>query len=106
MKKRIERKIIIPESISQHIEEEYRKSKTFRRAYDEEVLKLEICYKIARLRKSRHLTQQELAIKAHTTQQNISRLENPENSKISLHTLARLAVALKARINIDLVPQE
>ncbi|MDP2911899.1 MAG: helix-turn-helix transcriptional regulator [Candidatus Omnitrophota bacterium] len=97
---------IIPESIGQHIEREYRRSKAFRKAYDEEVLKLRICYKIAQLRKSMHLTQQELAIKAHTTQQNISRLENPENSKISLHTLTKLAVALKARISLDLVPQE
>ncbi len=105
MKKRIKRKTIVPESISQHIEEEYRKSKEFRKAYDEEVLRLKVAYKIAQLRKSRHLTQRELADRVGTTQQNISRLEDLENTQINLHTLTKLAIALKAKIVIDLVPQ-
>lgn len=105
MKKRIKKKVIVPESISQHIEEEYRKSKEFRKAYDEEVLRLKIAYKIAQLRKSRHLTQRELAEKVGTTQQNISRLEDLANTQINLHTLTKLAMALNARLTIDLVPQ-
>ena len=99
------RKIIIPESISQHIEEEYKKSPDFRKAYDEEVLKLKIAYKIIQLRRLRHLSQHELAKKAGTTQQNISRLEDSANTQITIHTLTRLAKALKARLTVDLVPQ-
>ena len=99
-------KAIIPESVGQHIEEQYKKSREFRKAYDEEVLMLKIAYKIAQLRKQRHVTQGELAKMVGTTQQTISRLEDSDNTKLTLHTLARVAVALKARLNIDLVPQE
>jgi len=67
---------------------------------------LKIAYKIAQLRKQRHVTQGELAKKIGTTQQTISRLEDSENVKITVHTLARLAMALKAKLSIDLVPQE
>ena len=100
------KKIITPGSISQHVEEQYRKGREFRKAYDEEVLMLKIAYKIAQLRKQRHVTQGELAKKIGTTQQTISRLEDSENVKVTVHTLARLAMALKARLSIDLVPQE
>ena len=99
------RHIIKPESVSQHIEEEYKKSREFRKAYDEEVLMLKIAYKIAQLRKQRHITQRGLAKMVGTTQQNISRLEDSDNTRVSLHTLARLAVALKARLSVDLIPQ-
>lgn len=98
-------KIIIPESISQHIEDEYRRSPEFRKAYDEEVLKLKIAYKIVQLRKMRHLSQKELANKIGTSQQNVSRLEDSTNAQITIHTLTRVAKALKARLMVDLVPQ-
>jgi DNA-binding Xre family transcriptional regulator len=106
MKRSLKKDYIIPESVGQHIEEQYKKSAAFRKAYNEEVMLLKIAYKIAQLRKQRHLTQGELARMIGTTQQNISRLEDSENTKVSLHTLARLAVALKARLSVDLVPQE
>ena len=107
MKKTVRRsKAITPESVGQHIEEQYRKSRDFRKAYDEEILMLKIAYKIAQLRKQRHVTQGELAKMVGTTQQTISRLEDSDNTKLTLHTLARVAMALKARLNIDLVPQE
>ena len=96
---------IVPESVGQHIEELYRKSPEFRKAYEEEVAMLKIAYKIAQLRKLRHLTQGQLAKRAGTTQQNISRLEDSSNTKLTVHTLARLAKALNARLSIDLIPQ-
>jgi len=106
MKKRgRKKKVIIPESVSQHIEEEYKKSPEFRKAYDEEVLKIKLAYKIVQLRKLRHLSQYELAKKVGTTQQNISRLEDSTNAQITLHTLTRLAKALKAKLSVELVPQ-
>ena len=100
------KKIITPESVSQHVEEQYKKSREFRKAYDEEVLMLKIAYKIAQLRKQRHVTQGELAKKIGTTQQTISRLEDSENTKVTVHTLARLAVALRAKLSIDLIPRD
>ncbi len=98
--------VIVPETIGQHIEEEYKKSPAFRRSYDEEVLLLKIAYKIAQLRKQRHITQGELARRMGTTQQTVSRLEDSKNTRVSVHTLTRLARALNARISIDIVPQE
>lgn len=98
-------KVIIPESISCHIEEQYKKSPEFRKAYDEEAGMLKLAYKISQLRKHRHITQSELAKRAGTTQQNISRLEDFSNTQVTLHTLIRLAKALHAKLNIDIIPQ-
>jgi DNA-binding XRE family transcriptional regulator len=85
---------------------EFRKSPEFRRAYDEEVARLQVGYKIAQLRQMRHLSQTELAKKVNTTQQTISRLEDLRNSRINIKTLARLAAALRARLSIDFIPNE
>lgn len=99
------KKRITPESVSKHIEEEYRASRDFRKAYDEEVLFLKIAYKIAQLRKQRHISQGDLAKMIGTTQQTISRLEDSGNTQVTLHTLARVASALKARLSVELIPQ-
>lgn len=96
---------IIPESVKQHVEEEYKRSPEFRKAFDEEVLRLKIAYKVTQLRKARRITQRELAKRIGTSQQNISRLEDSRNTQITLHTLVRLARALKARLSIDILPQ-
>jgi DNA-binding Xre family transcriptional regulator len=105
-KKLLKTNAIKPESVSEHIEEEYKKSKGFRKGYDEEILMLNIAYKIAQLRKTRHITQGELAKKIGTTQQTISRLEDSKNTQVTLQTLARVALALKAKLMIELTPQE
>ena len=102
----MKRNVIIPESVSKHIEEEYKKSRDFRKAYDEEVVLLKVAYKISQLRKQRNITQGDLAKMIGTTQQTISRLEDSKNTQITLHTLTRVAMALKARLSIELVPQE
>jgi len=107
MKKRARRgKAIIPESIGQHIEKEYMGDPKFRKAYDEEVIRLNIAYKIAHIRKMRHISQRELAKRVGTSQQNISRLEDTTNAQITIQTLARLAKALRAKLSVDLIPQE
>jgi DNA-binding XRE family transcriptional regulator len=100
------KKIIVPKTVSQHIEEEFRKNPKFRKAYDEEATRLQIGYKITQLRQMRHLSQAELARKVNTTQQTISRLEDLRNARINIKTLARLAVALRARLSIDFIPRE
>jgi DNA-binding XRE family transcriptional regulator len=102
----MKRKVITLKSVSQHIEEEFRNSPTFRKAYDEEVTRLQIGYKIAQLRQLRHLSQAELAKRVNTTQQTISRLEDLRNARINIKTLTRLAAALKARLSIDFIPSE
>jgi len=46
----MKRKIIVPKTVSQHIEEEFRNNPEFRKSYDEEVAKLQKRYKIAQSR--------------------------------------------------------
>lgn len=102
----MKRKIVVPKTVSRHIEEEFRKNPEFRKAYDEEAARLQIGYKIAQLRQMRHLSQAQLAKKVNATQQTISRLEDLRNARINIKTLAKLAAALKARLSIDFVPSE
>ena len=102
----MKKKIVTPKTVSRHIEEEFKKSPEFRKAYDEEIARLQIGWKLARLRQLRNLSQAELAKKIRTTQQTISRLEDLKNGGINIKTLARLAAALKARLAIDFIPQE
>ena len=97
------KRMVVPESIEQHIEEEVKKNPEFRRAYMDESMRLQLAYKIMQLRETRHLSQAQLAKRMHTTQQTISRLEDPQNIEITLSTLSKLAVALKAHLSIDLV---
>lgn len=101
-----QRRIIVAKAISQHIEEESKKSPEFRKAYDEEMARLQIGYKIARLRQMRRLSQAELARKVYTTQQTISRLEDIRNARVNVRTLAKIAGALRARLSIDFIPRE
>jgi DNA-binding XRE family transcriptional regulator len=100
------KKYIIPESVGSHIEEEFKRSTEFKKIYINEITRLQVAYKIMQLRKARHLTQAQLAKRMKTTQQTISRLEDPGNAEITLFTLSKLAVALKARLSIDLIPKQ
>lgn len=99
-------KIIVAKTFDQHLEEEFKKSPEFKKSYDEEIARLQVGFKISQLRQMRHLSQAELAKKVKTTQQTISRLEDLKNTRININTLARLAVALKAKLSIDFIPSE
>jgi len=99
------KKPITPKTLDQHIEEQCAKSPEFKRAFEEETARLELGYKIYRLRKMRKLSQKQLARKIHTSQQMISRIEGMGNICISLRTLAKVAAALKARLSVDLIPE-
>ena len=105
MKKIIKKKSRIPELVNQHIEDELKKSADFRKAYTDEITRLQLAYKITQLRKARHLSQAQLAKRIGTTQQTISRLEDSKNIEITISTLSKLSIALKARLNIELLPK-
>lgn len=67
--------------------------------------RLEIALQIARLRELLGLTQSQLAERVGTSQQTISRLENPDYMGHSLRTLRRIADALDARVEVRIVPR-
>ena len=77
--------------------------KAFKKAFDEEEVYANIAIQIAKLRQKKGYSQQELARLLHTTQQTISRIENPRNSSLSVNTLMRLAFLFKKGLQIRFV---
>ncbi len=70
----------------------------FRKLYEEERELLEISFQVTEARKKQNLSQQELAIKAHITQQQLSKIENGKNFNIS--TLLKLLDVLNLKIDL------
>jgi len=102
MKRGRKKKVIVPESLSQHIEDEFKKDKEFRQAYINEITRLKIAYKIMKLRKLKRLSQAGLAKRMKSTQQTISRLEDPKNTELTIATLSKVAVALGVKLSVEL----
>lgn len=73
----------------------------FKKAFDEEEVFAQLAIQIAQLREKQGLSQKELAKKLHTTQQMVSRLENPHNQSLSLGTLVRLARVFQKKIQVQ-----
>ena len=77
------------------------KDKEFRKYFEEEGRKLEIGYKIAKLRNKLGLSQSQLAEKINTSQTVISRLESGDYWQCSLRTLEKIALATGTQLNIS-----
>jgi len=75
----------------------------FRKAFDEKEVYASLAIQIAKIRQKKNLTQQELAKRLHTTQQNISRLEDINNRSCSLKTLIKVARMLDKQLKVELV---
>ena len=75
----------------------------FKKAFDEEEVYVNLAIQIAKLRQGEGYTQKELAKLLHTTQQTISRIENPRNNALSVNTLIRLARLFKKELKIQFV---
>lgn len=76
------------------------KDKDFRKFYEQEGRKLEIGYKIARLRQKLGLTQKQLAERIKTSQTVVSRLESGNYWQCSLRTLEKIALATGTHLDI------
>lgn len=74
----------------------------FKKYYYDELSSLKLAHRISELREKCGLTQAELARKVGTTQAGISRLENPNYRNYSLKTLEKVAIALGARLKVEL----
>ena len=79
-----------------------RESPRFKKIYNEELNRLNLAHRIAALREKCGLSQAELARRVGTTQAGISRLENPNYRNYSLKTLEKVAIALGARLKVEL----
>jgi len=88
--------------LDKHIEKQM-KNREFRIFFEKAEAKRKIAQEIALLRKSQHITQADLANEINTTQQVISRLENPSDKRMpSLELLDRVAKALNRRLVLSL----
>ena len=79
------------------------KDREFRKAYEEEGVYAQLAIQIARLRARKGLSQKRLARLLHTSQQMVSRLEDPKNTSYSLRTLIKLAHALDKELKVEFV---
>lgn len=79
------------------------KGKEFKEAFEKEEIYADLAIQIAKLRQKKGLTQAELAKVLHTTQQTISRLEDPRNKSLSLNTLIEVAHALDKHLKIQFI---
>ncbi len=74
----------------------------FRKVFEEEEIYAGMAITIARLREQRGLSQNELARMVGTTQQTISRIEDPRNTSLTVNTLVKIAGALGKQLRIKI----
>jgi DNA-binding transcriptional regulator YiaG len=79
------------------------KDEEFRKGFEEEGVYAQLAVQIARIRSKRKLSQKRLARLLHTSQQTVSRLEDPHNASCSLRTLVKLAHALGKELKVQFV---
>jgi transcriptional regulator with XRE-family HTH domain len=88
-------------NFDQHLEEQL-KNEDFADRFKKAGEAWDVALKLASLRKESGLSQKELAQRAGTTQQQISRLESPSYEGHSLSMLRRVAEVLGATVRIEL----
>ena len=79
------------------------KDEEFRKGFEEEGVYAQLAVQIARIRGKKKLSQRRLARLLHTSQQTVSRLEDPHNTSYSLRTLIKLAHALGKELKVQFV---
>lgn len=89
-------------NIKDIIEKERSKSEAFRQEYDARREATNVARQLYDLREKRGLTQAELARKIGTSQQAISRLENPNYKSHTIAFLQKVVEALGGKIKITI----
>jgi len=79
------------------------RNKEFSKAFAKEEVYANLAIQIAQMRKTQGYSQKAIAELLNTTQQTVSRLENPRNSQLSLNTLIKLAAFFKKGLQIQFV---
>jgi DNA-binding XRE family transcriptional regulator len=90
------------EKFSTYLKKEL-KNKEFRRYFEKEGVYADLAIQIANLRKNQRYSQKDVARFLGTTQQTISRIEDPRNNSLSINTLIRLAIFFKKGLRIQFV---
>ena len=79
------------------------KNHEFKKAFDEQEVLSSLAIQIAKMRHRKGLSQKELAERLKTTQQTVSRLEDPDNKSYSLSTLIKLARAFHKELEVRFI---
>ena len=90
------------EKFSTYLKKELKK-KEFRKYFEREEIYADLAIQIAKLRQNNGYSQKELAKLLKTTQQTVSRLEDPSNNGLSLNTLIKLAQTFHKNLRIQFV---
>jgi len=95
---------IIKDDLDRTIEKILKEDPSFKEKLDRAGQAWDIAFQIIRLREQAGLTQRELADLVGTKQSNIARLESADYTGYTLKTLEKVTRALKARLQIRIIP--
>lgn len=84
-------------TLKSHLKESL-KNETFKEAFEEEKELLEFSLKLQEERKKAGLSQKDLALAAHLTQQQVSKVENGTNCNIMTYLKASRAIGFHLRL--------
>ena len=101
----MKRKIIVPKTVSQHIEEKLKDS-YFKEVYELEAERMKIAKLLVDYRIKHNLTQGELAKESGYTQQYISKIEEGVFSNIRDIAKILLAIGYRMEIRVVHVPEK
>lgn len=79
------------------------KNPEFRKAFEEEEIYVNLAIQIAMIREEKGVTQKDMARLLHTSQQMVSRIEDPHNESFSLKTLIKIARAFNKKLSVRFV---
>lgn len=91
-------------TLMDEIHGELRKDRELNALYQRELARLQIANQIARLREQVGISQAELARRIGTKQTGVARMERSSYQGYTVGTLARIAAATGARLEVRLVP--
>ncbi len=91
-------------SLMDEIHEELRGDRELNGLYQRELTRLQLANQIAKLRERSGLTQAELARRIGTQQAGVARMERSTYRGYTVATLAKIAAATSARLEVRLIP--
>lgn len=94
-----------PFDVQAFIRDKNREMPGFAAAVEAELASLRLDERLRELRKSRALTQAELAKRMGVTQGAVAQMENAESGRLEIRTLAKMATALGYALRIDFEPE-
>jgi len=93
-------------NFDQYLKKKVKKYPGLRKELEKAERAWDIAFQIRELREKRGLTQTQLAALAGTSQPNIARIENADYQGYTLKTLDKVTQALKAQVEVIVIPEE